>query len=1568
MADFTAGSASISIRPDLTGFHKKIKLTLRSERIEAPVNVVPEMGEFAEKLRTKLSKVNANVKVGIAPDMTGFATDLRTRLKGVSARMDVRINPNMSGFKTELRDRLAGMNNPKVSIPVDLDLTQAKLQLAAFRVEIAQAVRADFDLDITAALAKIAALRAAANGVGSSANLGSIGGAAGGMLNPIKLATMALGALAAVNLVPLIGQLAQAAGVISLLPAVAASAAAGIATIVIGSTGVMDAFKAGSKAADDAAKNGAKAAKEAAANAKAQASAQKAVASAARGVETAQDGVARAERGVQTAQKASERAQKDLTRARKDAKEQIEDLNLSLKGSALDERSAVLAVQRAEQRLRELGKDGTPVTTLDLSEAVLGVDEAKQRLDEVRERNGDLRDETEAANKAGIEGSEQVVSAKEKVAEADQGVVDAQKAVLDSQRDLVDAQQNLTDAQLAAAEATTASADAVDAYAEALANLSPNARQFVEDTRSLGTAWKDLRLQVQDNLFADLGTSLTNFANFALPTLKTGLSGIATEINSGLKTALADLSSESTKLDWTKILENTRLAIQPVMDGLSNLWGSLTNIAAIGSEFLPGFGDSFSNVMQEFRDWTESPDGQNKIRDFMQKSIDALKEIKDLFLAIGNVVGGLFSSSEENGKSMIQSMTDGLNKFADWMKTPEGIDRMEKFWDDAQQTAKDLLELVKQTIALADKFGKLTGSNYGLSKPSADGAGGKDENGQELGSHGQPVFGKWTVGGSVIFPGFDRDGWLGGLLGKSKTEYEDNNINEVPPMGGTVGIPSGGGRSAGRKVTRDEWIALFGDAEEFDRILAEQTAKQNQSLTDAESSYRDFAANVTNILDGLTAGGFTNFTNALDSLGKKIFGTTEDGKTDWGNMGTRFGEVVTNLVDTVFPGFQNGLQKAKDFAGAVVEGFNGDWSKLKGYAIGPVNWIIENVINGALKNAWNAVAAVIPGLKTWEGIAPIDIGQTNDGSGQGGFNKEIQHLATGGRVNGPGGPTDDKVPAMLSNGEYVVRAAAVRQIGVDNLDRLNNNPIKAKGKILGEGMFAGIRMAVGGSVDEAVDRAKNFMQGEHGKPYQYGGVGDPSWDCSGLWSGIVNVLSGVAATSGRLFNTESDFESMGWKPGLDGRVTIGIMRGGGGENSHMAGTIDGKNAESSGDNGVQWGGAARGSDNPMFGLHYTLQELAGKFASGGAGGNGGSFMDRARNAIASSISNLFEGPMNALGAQIPDFGPSLMGQLPRAAFDAVKTAAVSYLKSKIGGTTQGQAVDVNGYTPGSGPAVDQVKQAFAAYGWGKGPQWDATDWIVGKESGWNPTARNPSSGAYGLFQFLGSTKDQYLPDESPNPGIQGSAGAKYIKDRYGDPLAAKAFWETNGWYANGGVIPGYTPGTDKYQVGVSGGEAIMRPEWTRGVGKPYVDRMNYIARTQGVEGVQKAQMQGKFALGGVIDPNEFLRNRLGQFGSQVGDIAKSAIPEILGVQGTVLDPNHRYWQAAMDIQSAVQSSQAVTPGSNLQSIPAPLNGGPTPAPMPGTGNEFHFHVSDVESALQKTQLMLKQQQLAFTRR
>lgn len=75
--------------------------------------------------------------------------------------------------------------------------------------------------------------------------------------------------------------------------------------------------------------------------------------------------------------------------------------------------------------------------------------------------------------------------------------------------------------------------------------------------------------------------------------------------------------------------------------------------------------------------------------------------------------------------------------------------------------------------------------------------------------------------------------------------------------------------------------------------------------------------------------------------------------------------------------------------------------------------------------------------------------------------------ATGGYVRGPGGPTSDSIRAWLSNGEYVVKASAVKKFGVDALNAINAGraPKFAAGGLVGGGAGAG-QSVVGSGIME----------------------------------------------------------------------------------------------------------------------------------------------------------------------------------------------------------------------------------------------------------------------------------------------------------------------------------------------------------------------------------------------------------------------------------------------------------------------------------------------------------------------
>ena len=155
-------------------------------------------------------------------------------------------------------------------------------------------------------------------------------------------------------------------------------------------------------------------------------------------------------------------------------------------------------------------------------------------------------------------------------------------------------------------------------------------------------------------------------------------------------------------------------------------------------------------------------------------------------------------------------------------------------------------------------------------------------------------------------------------------------------------------------------------------------------------------------------------------------------------IGEVFGKIpalISNVWDKV-------VEWVKGVPAKIVGAFSGIGASIKGVFDGAIdgvknafktglNWIIGK-INSLIKGV-NKVSGMIPGIGD-----SFKIG-------------ELDKFAQGGHVRGRGTGTSDSIPAMVSNGEYVVKADAVRNIGVDNLDIINQGVLpQSGGPIVGE--------------------------------------------------------------------------------------------------------------------------------------------------------------------------------------------------------------------------------------------------------------------------------------------------------------------------------------------------------------------------------------------------------------------------------------------------------------------------------------------------------------------------------------
>jgi hypothetical protein len=127
----------------------------------------------------------------------------------------------------------------------------------------------------------------------------------------------------------------------------------------------------------------------------------------------------------------------------------------------------------------------------------------------------------------------------------------------------------------------------------------------------------------------------------------------------------------------------------------------------------------------------------------------------------------------------------------------------------------------------------------------------------------------------------------------------------------------------------------------------------------------------------------------------------------------------------------------------------------------------------------------------------------------------------------------------------------------------------------------------------------------------------------------------------------------------------------------------------------------------------------------------------------------------------------------RAAADPAKKAALSVSE----GPAVTHTVDI-----AQGDPREIARALLPQFGF-SADEFGCLDSLWTRESGWNPSADNPSSSAYGIPQALpGSKMASAGADWATNPVTQITWGLGYIRDRYGSPCGAWAHSESSGFY------------------------------------------------------------------------------------------------------------------------------------------------------------------------------------------
>ncbi|GGO83486.1 NlpC/P60 family protein [Nonomuraea cavernae] len=1078
-----------------SGFKKRLEAALKSlPKVELDADA-SEAQRRVQELRAQMATL-ADKKIGVDIDAAAATAELRTlqtQLKTLEDTTDVQVRADVTAALTQLAAldvEVTKLETASATVEVDADAAGAQTELAAVEVAVARVdgrtANVRVDVDAVAALAQLGMVSAALAAMPAVAALGL---GAGGLAGAAVAAGVGVGALAAVA-VPSLQRISEAT----------------------------KANEAASKAAQSATASAAGTAQQAAISAL---------------------NMAAAEERVVDAKRAAKSAEEDLTRARQEAKRAAEDLNRAVTNSALSQEDAALAVREAEAELERVRADPKS-TDLQRERAELAHRQAVARLEDEQVRGKRLAAEKKAADKAGIEGSKQVVAARDKIAQANKRVEDAERALKVMQLQSVAAAKQ----QAAAQRGTVAE----------MVKLSPAAAKAA---RQIG-AFKDAYLAWQTKLEPAVLPAVTG----GLKVLQ-GLFAPLTPVIKGVSGSLVGLEKDASKAlggsFWQSFFKDLSTAAPTAVTGLGKSLGNVTTgVAGMIKAFLPfvptivggiekataafskwGQGLGKSSGFQTFINYakTYGPMVWQTIKNLAAAGLNLVKSLAPLGGTALAGISGLASAVAQLDPQVLQAIVLGVGGLAAGIKVastamtifnavmranPIGliitaigllVAALVYAYQNSE-TFRNIVQAAFQAISAA-----ISWAWENVIQPAMT----------LLVAYWKNVLGPviawlWE---NVVKPAWDA-------ISKAIQWAWQNVI--LPAVTLLVAY----WKNILGPVILWLWEKIIQPA--FKKIGEFIAWAWNNVIKPAVTALRDFVVNtlapkVLWFHDTIVKPVFKAVGEAIAFAWEKV-------------IKPAFSALWTFISETVPNGFKKGVELIGKF-----------WDGLKEIAKKPVNFVIETVYNNGIVKLWNTVADAL-GLKDMK-LTPLPA------------------LATGGVLPGYT-PGRDTMVAAVSGGEAVMRPEWTRAVGSDFVHQANaaarHGGVSgasgfmrerfaggfATGGIIGDVLAKGVKVGAEAFLNPILDQAAKAMGGSQwgqmltawpkkmvadvvkflegkeaaqggagagkalafaraqiGKPYQWGGTGPGSFDCSGL-----TMRAWQAAGRGDIPRTSQ--QQMGW--------------------------------------------------------------------------------------------------------------------------------------------------------------------------------------------------------------------------------------------------------------------------------------------------------------------------------------------------------------------------------------------------------------------------------------------------------
>ncbi|MGD9525633.1 hypothetical protein [Pseudonocardia sp.] len=252
-------------------------------------------------------------------------------------------------------------------------------------------------------------------------------------------------------------------------------------------------------------------------------------------------------------------------------------------------------------------------------------------------------------------------------------------------------------------------------FTEELAKLSPEARAAALAVRDLGPAWRETQQATQQALFEGSAEDIRRVGEVYLPILRTGLAGMAGELNDAGRGFAAMATEARTTGDVVKMLDNATKAADRLEPVVVNVAKVLRDVGAVGSEELPELATGFSNATARLQTFVAQARQTGQLKAWIREGIDTVEQLGRITVNVGSILGSVFSAAEASGADFLSTLERITQAVDEFLASAQGQEALTALFteirsavDAAAPGVRVLAEAVAEVVTTLANAGVLT--------------------------------------------------------------------------------------------------------------------------------------------------------------------------------------------------------------------------------------------------------------------------------------------------------------------------------------------------------------------------------------------------------------------------------------------------------------------------------------------------------------------------------------------------------------------------------------------------------------------------------------------------------------------------------------------------------------------------------------------------------------------------------------------------------------------------------------------------------------------------------------------